>query len=207
MSGIYLIVDPEHTRGRDVVDIAGKAFEAGVAAVQLRDKLSPKGQIAKTAAEIQQLAREYNKLFIVNDHADIARIVDADGLHLGQKDLGVKDCRKVLDDRQIIGTSNALLSEAEESEKNGADYLAVGAIFPTKTKSDTRPAGLKILRAVRKASKAHIVAIGGINKGNLASVVQAGADSICVATAITEADDVSVASSELIEIFENSSSK
>lgn len=202
MAGIYVIVDPEHTNGRNVVDVAGAAFEAGASVVQLRDKLSRKRWIAECAVQIQELAHDQGKLFIVNDHADIARIIGSDGLHVGQKDLRVEDCRLVLDDRQIIGTSNALLSEAEESERTGADYLAVGAIFPTSTKTDTRPAGLETLRAIRGSCSSHIVAIGGIDSSNLASVVEAGADSICVATAVTKAEDIGTATSELVDLFE-----
>lgn len=202
MAGIYVIVDPEHTNGRNVVDVAGAAFEAGASVVQLRDKLSRKRWIAECAVQIQELAHGQGKLFIVNDHADIARIIGSDGLHVGQKDLRVEDCRLVLDDRQIIGTSNALLSEAEESERTGADYLAVGAIFPTSTKTDTRPAGLDTLRTIHGSCSSHIVAIGGIDSSNLASVVEAGADSICVATAVTKAEDIGTATSELVDLFE-----
>jgi thiamine-phosphate pyrophosphorylase len=206
MNGIYVIVDPEHTNGRDVIDVARETYEAGAAVVQLRDKRSGKRAIRETAEQIQQIAHENGKLFIVNDHADIARIIGSDGLHVGQKDLSVENCRIVLDDRQIIGTSNALLSEAEESEHIGADYLAVGAIFPTSTKTDTRPAGLETLRAVSSAISTTIVAIGGINASNLASVVEAGANSICVASAITKSDDVSTATAGLVELYEQASS-
>ena len=204
MTGIYVIVDPEHTNGRSVVDVADAAFEAGASVVQLRDKLSHKRQIAEYAEQIQKLAHDEGKLFIVNDHADIARIVGADGLHVGQNDLRVEDCRLVLDDRQVVGTSNALLSEAEESERAGADYLAVGAIFATSTKTDTRPAGLKTLRAVSESCSSHIVAIGGINASNLVSAVEAGAQSICVATAVTMAEDIGAATSELVDLFHQS---
>ena len=202
MRGIYVIVDPEYTNGRDVVDVAGAAFEAGASVVQLRDKFSQKRQIVERAVQIQKLARDSGGGFIVNDHADIARIISADGLHVGQGDLRVEDCRIVLDDRQVIGTSNALLSEARESERSGADYLAVGAIFSTSTKADTRPAGLETLRSVSESCATHIVAIGGINASNLESVVAAGADSICVATAITLADDIGAATAELVDLFE-----
>lgn len=202
MTGIYVIVDPEHTNGRSVVDVAGAAFGAGASVVQLRDKLSDKRQIAENAARIQRLAGDAGKLFIVNDHADIANIVGADGLHVGQDDLRVEDCRLVLDDRQLVGTSNALLSEAEESERAGADYLAVGAIFKTGTKTNTRPAGLKTLREVSGSCSGHIVAIGGINASNLVSVVEAGARSICVATAVSMAEDIGAATSELVDLFE-----
>ena len=202
MTGIYVIVDPEYTNGRDVVNVAGAAFEAGASVVQLRDKFSQKRRIAERAVQIQKLAHESGRLFIVNDHADIARIIGADGLHVGQGDLRVEDCRLVLDDRQVIGTSNALLSEAEDSERSGADYLAVGAIFSTSTKANTCPAGLEILRSVSDSCSSHIVAIGGINASNLESVVAAGADSICVATAITLAEDIGAATAELVDLFE-----
>ena len=207
MAGIYVIVDPEHTNGRDVVDVAGEAFEAGAAVVQLRDKMSPKRRVAERSAQIQKVAHDLGKLFIVNDHADIARIVGADGLHVGQNDLRVEDCRLVLNDGQVVGTSNALLNEAEESERAGADYLAVGAIFATSTKADTRPAGLKTLRAVSNSCSRHIVAIGGINASNLVSVVESGANSICVATAVTKAEDIGAATSELADLFAMASSQ
>ena len=112
----------------------------------------------------------------------------------------------MLDDSQIVGTSNALLSEAEESEQAGADYLAVGAIFSTSTKLNTRPAGLTTLRAVRKSCSSPVVAIGGINASNLVSVLEAGAHSICVATAITMAEDIGAATSELVDLFERTGS-
>jgi len=201
MRGIYVIVDPQHTINREVVGIAKAAFSGGASAVQLRDKISSKRKILETATQIQELAHSAGSLFIVNDHADIARIVASDGLHVGQKDIAVEDCRVVLDDRQIIGTSNALVSEAEESERVGADYLAIGAMFPTGTKIDTRPAGLKTLREVRAVTSTHIVAIGGINKSNIEAVVAAGADSVCMATAITKAEDVEAATRSLVQLF------
>jgi thiamine-phosphate pyrophosphorylase len=201
MRGIYVIVDPQHTINREVVGIAKAAFSGGASAVQLRDKISSKRKILETATQIQELAHSAGSLFIVNDHADIARIVGSDGLHVGQKDIAVEDCRVVLDDRQIIGTSNALVSEAEESERVGADYLAVGAMFPTGTKIDTRPAGLETLREIRAVTSTHIVAIGGINKSNIEDVVAAGADSVCVATAITKAEDVEAATRSLVQLF------
>ena len=202
MRGIYVIVDPEHTNNRNVLQVAEAAFNGGASTVQLRDKISSKRTIVETATEIQQLADNAGSLFIMNDHADIARIVASDGLHVGQKDIAVEDCRVVLDDRQIIGTSNALVTEAEESERIGADYLAVGAMFPTATKIDTRPAGLETLTEIRAATSTHIVAIGGINESNLGAVLAAGADSVCIASAITKAEDVEAATRRLVKHFD-----
>lgn len=201
MRGIYVIVDPEHTNNRNVLQVAEAAFNGGASTVQLRDKISSKRTIVETATEIQQLAHNAGSLFIMNDHADIARIVASDGLHVGQKDIAVEDCRVVLDDRQIVGTSNALVTEAEESERIGADYLAVGAMFPTATKIDTRPAGLETLTEIRAATSTHIVAIGGINESNLGAVLAAGADSVCIASAITKAEDVEAATRRLVKLF------
>ena len=202
MRGIYVIVDPEHTNNRNVLQVAEAAFNGGASTVQLRDKISSKRTIVETATEIQQLAHNAGSLFIMNDHADIARIVASDGLHVGQKDIAVEDCRVVLDDRQIVGTSNALVTEAEESERIGADYLAVGAMFPTATKIDTRPAGLETLTEIRAATSTHIVAIGGINESNLGAVMAAGADSVCIASAITKAEDVEAATRRLVKLFD-----
>ena len=203
MRGIYVIIDPEHTNSRNVIEVAEAAFKGGVSTVQLRDKVSSKRTIVETATEIQKLAHNAGSLFIMNDHADIARIVAADGLHVGQKDISVEDSRVVLDDRQIIGTSNALVTEAQESERIGADYLAVGAMFPTATKIDTRLAGLETLTEIRAATSTHIVAIGGINESNLNAVLAAGADSICIASAITKAEDVEAAARSLVKLFNN----
>ena len=202
MRGIYVIVDPEHTNNRNVLQVAEAAFNGGASTVQLRDKISSKRTIVETATEIQQLADNAGSLFIMNDHADIARIVASDGLHVGQKDIAVEDCRVVLDDRQIVGTSNALVTEAEESERIGADYLAVGAMFPTATKIDTRPAGLETLTEIRATTSTHIVAIGGINESNLGAVLAAGADSVCIASAITKAEDVEAATRRLVKLFD-----
>ena len=202
MRGIYVIIDPEHTNNRNVIEVAEAAFNGGASTVQLRDKISSKRTIVETATEIQQLAHNAGSLFIMNDHADIARIVASDGLHVGQKDIAVEDCRVVLDDRQIVGTSNALVTEAEESERIGADYLAVGAMFPTATKIDTRPAGLETLSEIRATTSTHIVAIGGINESNLGAVMAAGADSVCIASAITKAEDVEAATRRLVKLFD-----
>ena len=203
MRGIYVIVDPEHTNNRNVIEVAKAAFNGGAATVQLRDKISSKRTIVETATELQKLANAAGSLFIMNDHADIARIVASDGLHVGQKDISVEDSRVVLDDRQIVGTSNALVTEAQESKRIGADYLAVGAMFPTATKIDTRPAGLETLTEIRAKTSSHIVAIGGINESNLNAVLAAGADSICIASAITKAEDVEAAARSLVKLFNN----
>ena len=137
----------------------------------------------------------------MNDYSDVARIVDSDGLHVGQGDLPVAAARQVLSPHQIVGTSNALVQEALDSEAETADYIAVGSIFLTSTKSDTRPAGLETLAEVKRSVGVPVVAIGGINHDNAGSVAAAGADAICVATAVTTADDPERATQTLSSVF------
>ena len=136
------------------------------------------------ARRIRDLCEQHGALFIINDHADLAVACDAHGLHLGQYDLPIKEARAILSPHQIIGKSNALLNEALDSEEQGADYLAVGAIFPTNTKEKTRPAGLQTLEQVKPRASVPIVAIGGINKDNVSQVMRAGADAVCVISAV-----------------------
>lgn len=204
IGGVYVIVDPDHCGDRDALSVAEATASAGAAAIQLRHKHAPKHVTTEEARAIGKICRDNGTVFIVNDFPDIAAEVDADGVHVGQGDLSIAQCRDILDDRQIVGKSNALVEEALASFEEGADYVAVGSIYSTTTKSDTRPAGLSTLRSVSELVSAPIVAIGGINAANVKPVAQSGADCICVATAVTLASDPSLATRELIERFSES---
>ena len=199
--GIYVIVDPEHCGGRDIFAIAEATASAGASVIQLRNKQAPASVVADEAHSIAKICRDTDTLFIVNDSPEIAAKVGADGVHVGQGDLPIADCRRILQPHQIVGKSNALLEEAIATFDEGADYIAVGSIYATTTKSDTRPAGLRTLRAVADRVDAPIVAIGGINASNIAAVAQAGADCACVATAITMSADPAAATRELVQRF------
>lgn len=201
MAGVYVIVDPEHTNGRPALQIAAAALKGGATAIQYRDKKSEKGAILAASREMAALGKKAGAVFIVNDHADIAVLAGADGLHVGQKDIPVRESRKVVQAHQIIGKSNALVQEALEAEAEGADYVAVGAMFETATKSNTRPAGIETLRQVKRSVLAPVIAIGGINISNVAQVAEAGADAVCVASAVTKADDPEAAARRLVEMF------
>ena len=161
-----------------------------------RSRPSPPSQI-----QSQKSAEKTIPSFIVNDHPDIAADIGADGVHVGQDDLSIADCREILQPDQIVGKSNALLDEAISSFEEGADYIAVGSIYETDTKSDTRPAGLSTLRAVSQRVTTPIVAIGGIKPDNIAPVAEAGADCVCVATAVTLAPNPADATRELVQRF------
>lgn len=201
VGGVYVIIDPDHCGGRDIFTIAEATASAGAAVIQLRHKQVPEAVVIDEGSTIAQICRANDALFIVNDSPFIAAEVGADGVHVGQGDLPIAECRTILQPHQIVGKSNALLDEAITSFNEGADYIAVGSIYTTTTKSDTRPAGLSTLRAVADRVTAPIVAIGGINAYNIAAVAQAGADCVCVATAITMGADPAAATRELVERF------
>ncbi|MBF8267399.1 MAG: thiC [Dehalococcoidia bacterium] len=196
--GLYVIVDAQAAQGRDLVDLARAILRGGARVIQLRDKIHDKGDVLPIARRIRVLCEEHGALLIINDHADLAVACDAHGLHLGQHDLPIKEARAILHPHQIIGSSNALLEEALESERQGADYAAVGAIFPTTSKETTRPAGLETLRRVKERVSIPVVAIGGIHAGNVAQVVRAGADAVCVIAAVVSAPDPEEAVRQLV---------
>ena len=151
---------------------------------------------------IRDICEKADALFIANDDADVALLSNAHGLHVGQKDLPLSEARQAVGSAQIIGVSNAAFGEALAAESDGADYVAVGTIYDTATKSETRSAGLETLKQVSDAVIVPVVAIGGINETNIATVLGAGADSICVLSAVTSAPDPRAASAKLAEIID-----
>ena len=203
--GLYVIVDPEATKGRDVVEVAEATLRGGTSVIQLRDKMRDKGEALRVARTIKALCHAHDALFIVNDDADIALLSDAHGLHVGQTDLPVGEARRVLAPEQIVGRSNNGVEESLHSAGQGADYVAVGTIYSTTTmgKSGRTALGPDMIRQVKQAVSVPVVAIGGINADNIAEVASAGADCICVVSAVTYADDPERATAELVEIIES----
>ena len=201
VGGIYVIIDPDHCGGRDVFAVAEATASAGAAVIQLRHKNAAKSTVSDEARSIVEICRANGTVFIVNDFPDVAAAIGAAGVHVGQGDMSIAECRTILHSDQIVGNSNALLEEAIDSFNEGADYIAVGSIYTTDTKSDTRPAGLSTLRDVADRVSAPIVAIGGIKASNIEAVAKAGADCVCVATAVTMAPDPAAATRELVERF------
>jgi thiamine-phosphate diphosphorylase len=199
--GVYLLVGPEESTGKDPLQVARAALEGGVRMVQLRDKRE-RGYVLPLARALRSLCAEFGALFIVNDHVDIAVLSDADGVHLGQKDLPPQEARRLLPADRIIGVSTALVEEALQAVEAGADYVAVGSIYPSPSKEDTRPAGLETLRQVRAKVALPLVAIGGITEENVEAVREAGADAVAVISAIVGAEDVRAAAQRLVARFE-----
>ena len=204
--GLYVIVDPEATRGRPVLEVAEAVLEGGASLVQLRDKTGEREAVLPMARAIKALCESHNALFIVNDDPNLAAASDAHGLHLGQDDMPVADARRIVHPGTIIGRSNNTMEEVEASRDAGTDYLAVGAVFPTSTMGKSRRpvVGTDLITTAKQATDQPIVAIGGINRQNAAEVIRAGADCICAVGAITLADNPKTAAQAIVEAIEAS---
>lgn len=198
--GLYVIIDPQVTNGRDPMEVASAAVRGGARMLQLRDKLRDKGEVLQLAIELQQLCQANSVALIINDHADLAAVVGSAGVHLGQTDLPVAQARRVLSPRQLLGRSNHELEELVLSQEMGADHVAFGAIYRTGTKGVGRPPqGVEQLRRAREVTNVPLVAIGGIHAENVAPVVAAGADAVCVAAAVGKAPDPEAAAARLVK--------
>ena len=208
--GLYVIIDPKVTGGRDPLDIAMASIRGGASMLQLRDKFRDKGEQLPLAQSLQKLCQESGASLIINDHADLASVVGSAGLHIGQTDLPVDQARRVLAQHQLIGRSNRELEQLTESEDMGADHVAFGAIFQTSTtgKNTGRPPrGVEQLRLAKDTAKTPLVAIGGINAENITSVVEAGADAICLTAAVALADEPEAAATNLVKLIEEAGGK
>ncbi|PKB74055.1 MAG: thiamine-phosphate diphosphorylase [SAR202 cluster bacterium Io17-Chloro-G8] len=201
--GLYVIIDPQVTGGRDPFVIAKAAIQGGARMLQLRDKLRDKGESLPLAHDLQKLCAEAGASLILNDHADVAAIVGAAGLHVGQTDLPVEQARQVLASHQVVGRSNHEIEELVESERMGADHVAFGSIYHTDTKGVGRPPqGIERLLLARDAAQTPLVAIGGITAENAAPVIEAGADAICVTAAVGSAAEPEAAAAKLVKVIE-----
>ena len=197
VQGLYVILDPSFLKDVSEVEAAEAIILGGAKVIQWRDKGRDKGEQLPVVREVNRLCAEAGVVSIVNDHLDLALVSGASGVHLGQKDLPLVEARKLMPGDAVIGVSTATVEEALMAEREGASYIAVGAIYPTSSKSVTRPAGLETLEAVANAVSVPVVAIGGINAGNVGPVMEAGADSACVISAVLSAADMETAAREL----------
>lgn len=204
---LYFITDSRLT-GRTVLEDVGSAIRAGVKIIQYREKDLTTREMIDEAVKISQLCRENDVLFIINDRVDIALAVDADGVHLGNEDMPYEAARIILGNTKIIGLTVHDVGEAIEAERIGADYIGISPIFETTTKPDAgTPAGIDLIKYIKKAVKIPFVAIGGINQENVKSVLEAGARSIAVISAIVTKDDVEKECKKFREVIINDSIK
>ena len=166
--------------------------------VQLRDKKSGDGKFLELARRVHKITLKKRVPLIINDRVDVARLVDAEGVHLGEEDLPVKEARKILGSKKIIGASASDIKTAKIKEREGADYVGLGPIFETGSKIIEKPLGVDILEDAKKALKIPVFPIGGINLGNLDEVSSTGINRIAVISAIFGAKDVKKAAQELL---------
>ncbi len=186
------------TSDKSHFDIAKAAIEGGASIIQYRDKHASSRKLFEDALQLRNLTRDAGALLIINDRADIALAVEADGVHLGQDDLSLAEARRIVGDTYIIGISATCFDEAVEAANQGADYIGLGPVFPTPSKDDAAPPiGLEGVAAVREAVDIPIVAIGGITIDNIEEVIQAGSDGIAVISAVASAPDM-VAAARMI---------
>lgn len=198
---LYLVTDRDLLGNKNLAQTIEGAIQGGVTIVQVREKHLSTLNFFQEALTIKEITQKHNVPFIINDRADIALAVDADGLHIGQEDMPLVVARKIVGPNKIIGVSVTTLEEALLAEKDGADYLGIGAIFPTRTKGDAKYVSLAELKEIKSKISIPIVAIGGINENNITSVMATGVDGAAIVSAIIAAPDSGVAARNFCQLI------
>ncbi|MEQ8141955.1 thiamine phosphate synthase [Enterococcus sp. LW22] len=199
---LYLVTDPLLFTTNTLLEAVSQALEGGVTAVQLREKQLDSRKFYEEAIQIKRLTKRYNVPLIINDRLDIALACDADGLHIGQNDLPINIARKHLGPDKLIGVSVQTVEEAIEAEKNGADYLGVGAMFPTDTKSDAIHVTTEELEKICAQISLPIIVIGGINQQTIPAFHSLSIQGFAVVSAILSKKDIKKASQELLGLID-----
>jgi thiamine-phosphate pyrophosphorylase len=198
---LYLVTDRRWLGERTLWDGVEEAIRGGATLVQLREKKISSKEYLELAQRVKEVTDRHDIPLIINDRIDIALAIDADGVHLGPEDLPVPIARKLLGDGKIIGSSAASVAEALLLQAQGADYLGVGAVFPTATKRGTEKVGLEDLRGIKSAVHIPVVAIGGIKVGNAKPVMETGVDGVAVVSAIMDQTDIREAARQLLSLL------
>lgn len=205
---LYVVTDAGLSQGRKTEDVVRQAILGGAQAVQLRDPCMSFSEKMELGWKLRKMTQEHGVLFIVNDRPDLAGALNADGVHLGQDDFPVKEARNLLGYDIIIGKSTHSLKQALDAEKQGADYISVGPIYNTTSKTDAHsPVGIKLLKEVREKTSLPIVAIGGINRSAIKEVIWAGADTVAVISAVVSAENVKEETLKLVRTIRNEKKK
>lgn len=198
---LYLCTDRDLMSSKTIEESVEKAVKGGCTVVQLREKECSSKEFYELALRVKEITTKYNVPLIINDRVDIAMAVDADGVHIGQSDLPANVVRKIIGDDKIIGVSAAKLDEAVKAVSDGADYLGVGAMYATNTKTDARPVTMEELKEIRASVDVPIVVIGGINMNTLTNFKNIGIDGLAVVSAIVSQTDVEGAAREMYKAF------
>ena len=200
---LYAVTDRAWTGNKTLYEQIKEALENGVTCVQLREKNLDEASFIEEAKKISVLCRQYNTPFIVNDNVNVAIASNADGIHIGQEDMGLKDVRKIVGENMIIGISAHTVEEAKFAQENGADYIGIGAVFETSTKNDVEVIPYEKVKSICDAVDIPKVAIGGINAENILKLKGSGIDGVAVVSAIFGAKDIGKATKELYTLSNN----
>jgi thiamine-phosphate pyrophosphorylase len=195
---LCVITDRALARDRGFQEIVSAAIRGGAQMIQFRDKELPDGEFYRTAERLRKLTREAGVLLTIDDRVDTALAVGADGVHLGEKDLPLPAARRLAGADMILGASARTPEGVQAAEEHGADYIGLGAMFPTGTKGDAVRVGPQRLRRLRPSIRVPVLAIGGITAGNVEEVIRAGADGVAVIGAVMAADDMAAAAAGIL---------
>ena len=187
---LYAVTDRAWTGRQSLYQQVEAALKGGVTCVQLREKELDEAKFLQEAKELCALCRRYGVPFIVNDNVDIAIACKADGIHVGQEDMAAGEVRRRAGEDMILGVSVHTAEEARQAVRDGADYLGLGAVFPTSTKTDAKPMTKETLQAICDAAEIPVVAIGGINRYNLLNLAGSGVDGVALVSAVFSAEDI-----------------
>ncbi len=197
---LYAVTDRTWTGEKSLYEQVEQTLKGGTTFVQLREKKLSYEDFLQEGKEIQKLCKEYDVPFVINDNVELAKELDADGVHIGQDDMTISDARKIIGNDKILGVSVQTVEDAIFAEKEGADYLGVGAVFSTSTKLDAVDVSYKMLKEICAAVKIPVVAIGGINKNNILDLQNSGICGVAVVSAIFAEKDIFGATKNLLEL-------
>lgn len=194
---LYAVTDRHWLKGQTLYAQVEEAIAGGATFVQLREKQMDEADVLQEAKEIQALCRAHHIPFVINDHVEIAKAIQADGVHVGQSDMEALDVRRLLGEEAIIGVSAETVEQALLAQAHGADYLGVGAVFPTGSKDDAADVSMETLRAICEAVDIPVIAIGGISEDNVGQLAGSGICGIAVISAIFAQENIRDAAARL----------
>lgn len=197
---LYAVTDSMWLKKRTLPEVVEEALKGGATFMQIREKELPYNDFVKLAKDVKAVTDRYHVPYVIDDDVEIAKEIDADGVHIGQSDKDLIEARNILGPDKIIGVSAQTVEQAVKAEKNGADYLGVGSIFITSTKLDAQAVSLETLRAICEAVSIPVVAIGGIKTDNLLQLKGTGVDGVAVVSGIFAAEDIRRSTEALLEL-------
>lgn len=197
---MYAVTDRTWRGGRELTEVVEESLKGGATCLQFRETELEEEIFLREAKRVQLIAQKYNVPFIVNNEVDIARKIDADGVHVGQTDMDLEETRRILGPAKIIGVSVHTVEQALKAQSNGADYIGVGAVFNTATKPEAKVVSYETIQEICKAVNIPVVLIGGISKENISNLKGCGADGVAVISAIYASDNIEAATRQLLEL-------